>query len=44
VTKEEKRELSEQFKNFDTNGDGRLDIKEIQSGYAKYFDQRLTDK
>jgi calcium-dependent protein kinase len=44
VTKDEKFELSKQFKSFDTNGDGRLDMQEIKDGYAKYYNQQMTDQ
>jgi len=32
------------FKTFDKNGDGRLDKKEIQEGYAKYHSKMVTDE
>jgi len=43
VTKEEKEKLASMFKSFDKNGDGRLDKKEIQEGYAKYHSKVVTD-
>jgi len=44
VTKEEKEKLASMFKSFDKNGDGRLDKKEIQEGYAKYHSKVVTDE
>jgi len=44
VTKEEKEKLASMFKSFDKNGDGRLDKKEIQEGYAKYHKKVVTDE
>ena len=43
VTKEEKKDLEVIFKNFDTNGDGKLDMKEIKDGYAKHFEQDMSN-
>jgi len=44
VSKEEKEKLAAMFKTFDKNGDGRLDKKEIQEGYAKYHSKMVTDE
>lgn len=44
MSKEEKEKLAAMFKTFDKNGDGRLDKKEIQEGYAKYHSKMVTDE
>lgn len=35
VSKDEREKLATMFKQFDKNGDGKLDKKEIQAGYEK---------
>jgi len=43
VSKQEKEKLATMFKNFDKNGDGRLDKKEIQEGYKKFHHRLVSD-
>lgn len=35
VTKEEKKELTEAFKALDSNGDGKITVEELKTGYDK---------
>lgn len=44
TTKTETAKLAQMFKSFDKNGDGRLDKKEIQEGYAQYHGHVITDE
>jgi len=44
VGKDEKEKLGQMFKQFDKNGDGKLDRAEIRDGYDKYHGKVIGDE
>lgn len=44
LSKQEKEDIDKVFRAMDANGDGKLDKKEIQNGYAEYFGKTLSNE
>jgi len=44
ITKQEKENIDKVFRAMDTNGDGKLDKKEIQNGYLEFFGKSMSDE
>jgi len=44
VSKDRKEELATVFKCFDKNGDGRLSISEVKTGYLDHYGKVMSDK
>lgn len=44
LSKTEKQNLGQIFKEMDTNGDGRLSLDEVKNGYEKFFGQAKSEE
>jgi calcium-dependent protein kinase len=44
LSKQEKDSLAKVFKAFDTNGDGKLDMKEVKTGYLEHYGKVMSDE
>ena len=44
LSKQERENIDKVFRAMDTNGDGKLDKKEIQSGYLEFFGKVMSDE
>ena len=43
ISKSEKEKIAQMFKNFDKNGDGKLDKQEIKDGYSTFMKKIMGD-
>ena len=43
LSKQERENIDKVFRAMDTNGDGKLDKKEIQNGYQEFFGKTMSD-
>ena len=44
LSKNEKEQIDKVFRAMDTDGNGKLDKKEIKAGYAEYFGKSMSDE
>ena len=44
MSKQERDNLSKVFKAFDTNGDGKLDMQEVKTGYLEHYGRVMSDQ
>ncbi len=44
LSKSKKEELAKVFKAFDKNGDGRLDMAEVKTGYLEHYGKVMSDE
>ena len=44
LSKQERESIDKVFRAMDTNGDGKLDKKEIKNGYLEYFGKTMSDE
>jgi calcium-dependent protein kinase len=44
MKKSERERLSELFRAFDTNADGKIDKKELKEGYAEHLGKIMSDE
>jgi len=44
LSKQERENIDKVFRAMDTNGDGKLDKKEIKNGYLEFFGKSMADE